>query len=107
MSAASCASSSTGSAPATLTEAVDRLDDAVGCGSPPAALSLCWDGSAPAAFDAADPGKPRCPSPIAVPDGGLSMKTMAQLASRSIAWALDEQSKRLARADWSARCGGG
>ncbi len=107
MLAASCASSSTDSAPQQLTDAVQRLDDAVGCGSAPAALSLCWDGSTPAAFDEARPGTPRCPAPVKVPDGAMSMTAMAQFASRTIAWALDEQSKRLARADWEARCRSG
>lgn len=103
---AACSStSSTASAPAQLTDAVGRLEGEVARCAAPAVLSLCWDGSAPAPVDPAQPGKPRCRAPIVVPDGTLSMATMAQLASRAIAWALEEQAARLARSDWDKQCG--
>lgn len=103
MLAACSATSSTDSA-ALLTEAVARQRAAVERCAAPAELRLCWDGSAPATYDPAAPGRRRCPAPFEIPAGELSMPAMAQIAARAIAWGAKEEARRLARADWDIAC---
>ncbi len=103
MLAACSATSSTDSA-AQLTDAISRQRAAVERCAAPAELSLCWDGSTPAPFDAAAPGRRRCPSPITIPAGELSMPAMAAIAAQAIAWGAKEEARRLARADWDIAC---
>ncbi len=101
-----CSAVSSTAAPAELDRAIAGLDRAIACPAPPAALTLCLDGSAPAPFDAARPSAPRCPSPVRLRgDERITQSGMARIASDAIAWALREQALRLSLADWKA-CGG-
>ncbi len=78
--------------------------EALDFATPPAGTDLCWDGAQPAPADPDAPGRARCRAAVVFPETGMSMADMALRASALVDWALAEQAKRLARADWDADC---